>query len=47
MNRLGRLVSAQPFERKRVVQRVVFDADGKIAGLAYNPANMAVLPTTK
>jgi hypothetical protein len=35
------------FERERVVQRMVFDADGKIAGLAYNPANMAMLPPTK
>ena len=35
------------FERERVVQRVVFDADGKIAGLAYNPANMAALPPAK
>lgn len=35
------------FERERVVQRMVFDADGKIAGLAYNPANMAALPPAK
>jgi hypothetical protein len=35
------------FEKERVVQRVVFDADGKIAGLAYNPANMAMLPAAK
>ena len=35
------------FEREKIVQRVVFDAEGKIAGLAYNPANMAVLPATK
>lgn len=35
------------FERERVVQRVVFDGDGKIAGLAYNPATMAVLPAAK
>ena len=35
------------FERERVVQRVVFGADGKIAGLAYNPANMAALPPAK
>jgi hypothetical protein len=35
------------FERERVVQRVVFDAEGKIGGLAYNPANMAMLPATK
>jgi hypothetical protein len=35
------------FERERVVQRVVFDGDGKIAGLAYQPASMAVLPAAK
>jgi len=35
------------FERERVVQRVIFGADGKIAGLAYNPANMAMLPAAK
>ena len=35
------------FERERVVQRVVFGADGKIAGLAYNPATMAMLPAAK
>ena len=35
------------FERERVVQRVVFGADGNIAGLAYNPANMAMLPAAK
>ena len=35
------------FDRERVVQRIVFDADGKIAGLAYNPATMAVLPAAK
>ena len=35
------------FERERVVQRVVFGADGKIAGLAYNPADMAMLPAAK
>jgi hypothetical protein len=35
------------FEKERVVQRIVFDADGKIAGLAYNPANMAMLPAAK
>jgi hypothetical protein len=35
------------FERERVVQRVVFGADGKIAGLAYNPANMAMLPAAR
>ena len=35
------------FERERVVQRIVFDADGKIGGLAYNPATMAMLPAAK
>ena len=35
------------FERERLVQRVVFGTDGRIAGLAYNPANMAMLPPTK
>ena len=35
------------FERDRVVQRIVFDAEGKIAGLAYNPATMAMLPPAK
>ena len=32
------------FERERVVQRVVFDGDGKVAGLAFQPASMAALP---
>jgi len=35
------------FERERVVQRVIFDSDGKIAGLAYQPASMALLPAAK
>jgi hypothetical protein len=35
------------FEGERVVQRVVFDGDGKIAGLAYQPANLAALPPPK
>ena len=35
------------FERERVVQRVIFGPDGKIAGLAYNPANTAMLPAAK
>jgi hypothetical protein len=35
------------FEKERVVQRVVFDNDGKVAGLAYQPAAMAVLPAAK
>jgi hypothetical protein len=32
------------FEHERVVQRAVFDNDGKVAGLLYQPASMALLP---
>lgn len=35
------------FENAQVVQRAVFDGDGKIAGLAYQPASMASLPAAK
>jgi len=35
------------FENAQVVQRTVFDGDGKIAGLAYQPASMASLPAAK
>ena len=35
------------FEREKIVQRVVFDAEGRIGGLAYNPATMAALPSPK
>ena len=35
------------FEMQRVVQRVVFDDDGKVAGLVYQPDSMAVLPPAK
>jgi hypothetical protein len=35
------------FEQERVVQRVVFDNDGKVAGLVYQPAGMALLPPAK
>jgi hypothetical protein len=35
------------FEKERLVQRVVFGGDGKVAGLAYQPASMAVLPAAK
>jgi hypothetical protein len=30
------------FEKERVVQRVVFDSDGKVAGLVYQLVSMAV-----
>jgi len=35
------------FEKERVVQRVVFDNDEKVAGLVYQPVSMAVLPPAK
>ena len=35
------------FEREQVVQRMVLDGEGRIAGLAYQPASMAALPTAK
>ena len=35
------------FEKERVVQRVVFDNDGKVAGLVYQPVSMALLPPPK
>lgn len=35
------------FENAQVVQRAVFDGDGKVAGLAYQPASMASLPAAK
>jgi len=35
------------FENAQVVQRAVFDGDGKVAGLAYQPASMATLPAAK
>ena len=35
------------FEKEKLVQRTVFDGDGKIAGLAFQPAAMALLPAAK
>jgi hypothetical protein len=35
------------FEKERVVQRVVFDNDGKVTGLVYQPVSMALLPPKK
>ena len=35
------------FEREQVVQRMVLDGEGRIAGLAYQPASMAALPAAK
>ena len=35
------------FEKNTIVQRAVFDSEGKIAGLVFQPLSMAVLPKTK
>ena len=35
------------FDSEKVVQRVVFTNDGRIAGLAFQPASMALLPAVK
>jgi hypothetical protein len=35
------------FEKERVVQRVVFENDGKVAGLVFQPVSMALLPPPK
>jgi hypothetical protein len=32
------------FEKETVVQRAVFEMDGKVSGLVFQPLNMAVLP---
>jgi hypothetical protein len=35
------------FEKEKVLQRVVFDAEGKVAGLVFRPASASVLPAKK
>jgi hypothetical protein len=35
------------FEKETIVQRAVFDGDGKVSGLVYRPTNLAVLPPNK
>jgi hypothetical protein len=35
------------FEKETIVQRAVFDGDGKVAGLVFQPTTMAVLPANK
>lgn len=51
--RVGSLMSMQAvelmltFDTEKVVQRVVFTASGQIAGLAFQPASMALLPAVK
>jgi uncharacterized protein len=35
------------FERETIVQRVAFDAQGKVAGLVFRPLSAAVLPAPK
>ena len=35
------------FEKEKVLQRVVFDKDGKVAGLVFRPVSASVLPPKK
>jgi len=35
------------FEKETIVQRIVFDQEGRIAGLVYRPTSLAVLPANK
>ena len=35
------------FEKEKVLQRVVFDTDGKVAGLVFRPVDASVLPAKK
>jgi Protein of unknown function (DUF3887) len=35
------------FEKETIVQRAVFDSEGKVAGLAFRPLSSAVLPPSK
>ena len=35
------------FEKETIVQRAVFDSEGKVAGLVFRPLTSAVLPASK
>ncbi len=35
------------FEKETIIQRAVFDSEGKVAGLVFRPTNLAVLPPNK
>jgi len=35
------------FEKETILQRVVFDGEGKVAGLVFQPTTSAVLPANK
>lgn len=35
------------FEKETIVQRAVFDGEGKVAGLVFRPLSMSVLPASK
>ena len=35
------------FEKEKVLQRVVFDTDGKVGGLVFRPVSASVLPPKK
>jgi hypothetical protein len=35
------------FEKETIIQRAVFDTEGKVAGLVFRPLSSAVLPASK
>ena len=35
------------FEKEKMIQRAVFDSEGKVAGLVFRPTALAVLPPNK
>jgi Tfp pilus assembly protein FimT len=35
------------FEKETIVHRTVFDQEGRVAGLAFRPLSMAILPASK
>jgi len=35
------------FEKEKIIQRAVFDSEGKVAGLVFRPTALAVLPPNK
>jgi hypothetical protein len=35
------------FEKDTIIQRVVFDSEGKVAGLVFRPTTLSVLPPNK
>ena len=35
------------FEKDTIIQRAVFDGEGKVAGLVFRPTSLAVLPPSR